>query len=206
MNGDDWGYEWRPGPRFQDITPYRLAIDHDVADLARAADIPKETLMTYPAVFGQAFSDLQNLINEQMKTPEQRFRELHLEAGDRIRLTEVTGPVMAGRRSKAIDAAVIEGIILGIKEKRGPQVRIKGFDHTGGEAGGQHVWLPVRDYQIEVLHKVYRLTDDDRLIAELAGLSVEEWRKLSDDKRVGIRQTYSARARRVKELLGITPN
>jgi hypothetical protein len=200
MSHDDWGYRYR-----RSLHASGLAIDtrppYEAQEATMTNPQPPQNIHQYPAVFGQAFQALGQHVAELTKTPEQRFRDLQLEPGDRIRLTEVSGPMTAGRRPKARDAAVIEGVILGIKEKHGgPQVRIKGFDHTGGKAGGQHIWLPVGDYHVEVLHKTFRMTPADRVIAELAGVSESAYRAASDNQRISWRQSYSKRAERIAAL------
>jgi len=201
---DNWGYAYRrpyrPRPSDHiDIAPYIRARDEDIAELARRTAIPLEDPMTTPReAFGPFLAQahqhlLVEPLREARKTPEDRFRELDVQKGDRVRLVTKLAP----------DASSLEGRVIGIKVKNGKsQLRIEGFDHTGPKRnGGQHVWFAVEDYSIEVLHKIYRMTDADKLIAELAGKTEAEWVKLSDDARLSARQTYSKRAERIVKLL-----
>lgn len=173
----------------------------------------KESLMTPTPIwnpdFDKFFADTVGHFNKQIlaarKTPEQTFRDLDVQEGDRIRLTEgkprdllrPNGPLIA-----KTDGAVLEGRVVGIKVRNGhSEVRVAGFDHTGGEAGGQHVWFPVGAYKVEVLHKAYRLTDDDRVLIAIAGISESVWKTLSDHRRDLHRENWGNRVRKVKALL-----
>ena len=164
-----------------------------------------------PQFPGGVFSEFVNAMNRDIarsnRTPEQEFQALDVRVGDRVRLTQVIsypGSILtAASRKVPKDAAVLEGQVLGIKERPGgSQLRISGFDHTGpSRAGGQHVWFAVADYRVEVLHKAYRLTEEDRLIAAVANVSEERWAQLTDDQRATRRRDYADRAERVKRLL-----
>ena len=91
--------------------------------------------------------------------------------------------------------------VIGVKVRDGgSQVRIAGFDHTGGNNGGQHVWFVAKDYLVEVLHRAYRMTQEDELFATLAGYTETEWTKLREPQRELARQTYAARAERVRKV------
>ncbi len=165
-----------------------------------------------PQFPGGVFSEFVNAMNRDIalsrRTPEQEFLALDVRVGDRVRLTQVTGSTATaqGRRVPK-DAAVLEGTVLGIKQKGGSQLRITGFDHTGpSRSGGQHVWFAVSDYRVEVLHKVYRITDEDRLIAAVANVSEDRWAQLTDDQRATRRRDYADRAERVKRLLTPKPD
>lgn len=147
-------------------------------------------------------------LREKAKTSEQIVRELDVQAGDRIRLTEsrpedsLARP--RGRRVAKKDAAVLEGVVLDTKEKDGRfLVRIGGFGHTGGNAGGQHVWFPLADYVVEVLHKAYRWTDEDRAIVAVAALSEVAWERLTEEQRGYSRKLYAPRLERVRQALGV---
>lgn len=149
-------------------------------------------------------SEINTQFREAQKTPEQKFHDLGIQPGDRVRLTQLNGKLDAASRSRqpAQDAAVLEGKVLGIKTRGGKsELRIAGFDHTGGKAGGQHVWFPVADYRIEVLHKVYRWTDEDRLIAELIPISEKGWEQLTDQQRATYRVNFGKRAEKIRKLL-----
>lgn len=144
---------------------------------------------------------------ELTKTPEQHFAELDVQPGDRIRLTEA-GPANHaypnGKRKPVLDAAVLEGRVAGVKVKDGgSQVRIDGFGHTGGNAGGQHVWFPVNQYVVEVLHKAYRFTPEDRVVAAVLGYDERHWRFLTDAERDRLRQRSVGRVAKVRAALGI---
>lgn len=175
----------------------------------------KEKQMTSPVLPqfpGGVFSEFVDQMNRDIarsnRTPEQEFQALDVRVGDRVRLTEVntqSGTILrAASRRVPADAAVLEGKVLGIKVKNGAsQLRIAGFDHTGpSRAGGQHVWFAVADYRVEVLHKVYRITDEDRLLAAVANVSEERWCHFTDDQRASYRRGYGDRAARIKQLLG----
>lgn len=147
--------------------------------------------------FEQPLIEFENRARRASKTPEQKFRELDVRVGDRIRLTT--------RLHAAQDASVIEGRILGIKERDGgSQVRVAGFDHTGGGAGGQHVWFPVSQYTVEVLRKSYRWTTDDKIVAEIAGYSESGWEGLDEGARERSRRLHTKRLARIKSALGVS--
>ncbi len=169
---------------------------------------PAPVLPPFPGgVFDEFVQQMNRDIAKSHQTPEQEFAALDVKVGDRVRLTQVknfAGSIFApARREVPKDAAVLEGQVLGIKYRTGgTQLRIAGFGHTGpSKAGGQHVWFAVADYRVEVLHKVYRITDEDRLIAAVANVSEERWANLTDDQRARRRQDYASRADRVKKLL-----
>lgn len=128
------------------------------------------------------------------KTPEDKFRDLDVREGDRIRLTTRRAP----------DASQLEGDVLGVKVRNGKsEVRIKGFGHTGGRAGGQHVWFPVEDYTIEVLHRSFRWSKDDEILVEVGGFPRSEWEKWTEDRRQRQRDYYAPRVERIKTALGV---
>ncbi len=167
-----------------------------------------------PAFPQGVFQEFVDSLNAQLRrtnqTPEEEFRALEVQVGDRVRLTEVktfsTGRQFgATLKSRTVpkDAAVLEGKIVGIKVRGGKsQIRVSGFGHTGpSKAGGQHVWFAVEDYKIEVLHKVYRLTDEDRLVAEIAAIGEVAWSTISDAEREGYRQRLAPRIERIKKIL-----
>lgn len=145
------------------------------------------------------------------KTSEQLFRELDVHSGDRVRLTQVE----FGRREPTHDAAVLEGVVVGVKVKDGKsQVRIEGFGHTGSttksrapgmgtiaQSGGQHVWFAVENYKVEVLKKAYRWTDEDRAVVAISGNSDSWWEGLTDEYRQINRDNYGPRIKRVLALL-----
>jgi hypothetical protein len=149
---------------------------------------------------GPWFQQLNTEAVDRRKTEEQRFTELAVQPGDRLRLRQRNGifDVASGVRQPAQDAAVLEGDVLGVKFKNGRyKVRIKGF-----ETSGNAVWWPIRDYHVEVLHRAYRWTAEDRVIAELAGLQESQWVKASESYRQEVRLRYAKRAERIKKMLG----
>lgn len=190
----------------------RMALHTAVPTLSVEDFMPTPpTVPALPQFPGGVFSDFVNAMNRDIarsnRTPEQEFADLDVKVGDRVRLTQVNhmqgSIIAAASRRVPKDAAVLEGKVIGTKVKGGKtQLRIAGFDHTGpSHAGGQHIWFPVEDYRVEVLHKVYRLTEEDRLIAAVANISEDRWTNLTDDQRENRRRDYAARAERVKKLL-----
>lgn len=141
------------------------------------------------------------------QTPEQEFAALDVQEGDRVRLTEVKNYASTvfqpARRELVKDGSSLEGKIIGIKVRNGKtQLRFAGFGHTGpNKAGGQHVWFAVENYKVEVLHKVYRITEEDKLFVELAGLTVERWAALTEQQRADRRERYAVRADKIRKLL-----
>ncbi len=151
---------------------------------------------------GPWFEQLNTQAIDRRKTEEQRFAELGVAPGDRIRLTETTPAYGLGQRPglrvPKADGAVLEGEVLGVKFKNGQyKVRIKGF-----ETSGNAVWWPIRDYHVEVLHRAYRWTGDDRVIAELAGFGEKSWKEFPETRREAYRQQFGKRAERIKKMLG----
>lgn len=138
---------------------------------------------------------------------EAHFATLDVQEGDRVRLTELRpqSSYLRDEQRRKPDAAVLEGAVLGVKRKpeQPSQLRISGFDHTGGNAGGQHVWFPVNNYLVEVLHRVFRMTDEDRVLIAITGDTEAYWKSLSDAARQRQRETYATRVARVKRALGV---
>lgn len=129
---------------------------------------------------------------EAQKTPVQVFNELDLQVGDEVKLSS--------------EGATLQGKILQIKGaqqgKLIPELRIAGFDHTGGKAGGQHVFFPVDTHPVaEVISRAYRITPEDKLIAALAGVGEETWIGAGNTYRETQRRRYANKAARVKALV-----
>jgi hypothetical protein len=102
--------------------------------------------------------------------------------------------------------SVIQGEVLAMKRQRGRvgppiSVRIKGFDHVGGAAGGHHVYWTLAEFDVEILVEAYRITQEDKLIALLGGFSDEAWGRLTEQQRTNYRSSYRCKADRVTELL-----
>lgn len=102
--------------------------------------------------------------------------------------------------------AVLQGEVLAVRRVHGrhgavQKVRIKGFDHVGGEAGGHHVYWPLAEFDVEILIEAYRLTDEDRAVAVLSGYGEEAFRDMAETRRQALRSSYGAKARRVAEIL-----
>ncbi len=228
---DDWGYSYRrrvdaplslhrmPAPRAIDINiPPPI---YSAANLTDETHIwinptPKETTME-PYSRRMTVSDILNEAHRELflkpmqqvtKTPEQTFRELDVQAGDRIRLTE-SRPVNVqrpnGPRQAVKDGSSLEGKVLDVKVRGGKsQVRVAAFGHTGpSNSGGQHVWFPVDQYVVEVLHKVYRLNDEDRAIAAVLGYDEPAWIRMTDDSREALRKQGRPRLEKVRAALGV---
>lgn len=226
--------------RKSELEPYQTLIQGQINEIARRAQVPtllirregrgpqplahfttpKEVPVTQPhvpqlppfpqGVFQEFVDNLNIQIRKSRQTPEEEFRDLDVQVGDRVRLTAVKttstinwGGQIAKSRQVEKDAAVLEGTIIGLKVRGGnSQIRVSGFGHTGpSTAGGQHVWFAVEDYKVEVLHKVYRLTDEDRLYAEVAAIGDTAWSTISDAQRESYRQRLAPRVERIKKIL-----
>lgn len=134
---------------------------------------------------------------EKAKTAEQKFRDLDVREGDRIRLTQ-------HQQKNGPDPSSLEGVVIGVKVKDGvSQVRIAGFGHTGATVGGQHVWFVGADYKVEVLHKSYRWNDEDRAIAAVLGYGDHSWKIMTEDSRERLRVQTRPRLERIRKALGV---
>lgn len=193
--------------------PARRTIQHHTVPTLSQEDFMTSPAPVLPQFPGGVFSEFVNAMNRDIarshRTPEEEFQALEVRPGDRVRLTPGRRTITSYASPRWVvdkDASVLEGTVLAIKVKGGKsQLRITGFDHTGpSRAGGQHVWFPVEDYRVEVLHKVYRITDEDRLIAAVANVSEERWCHFTDDQRASYRRGYGDRAARIKQLLQAT--
>lgn len=150
--------------------------------------------------FGPAMSGWNREIVQQRKSAEQLFVELDVRPGDRVRLRQAARPMNTCAPVVKADGAVLEGVVKRVKRGRTDgkwKIQIEGFDTSGNG-----VFWNVSDYVVEVLHQVYRLTEEDLLIVELANLSVKRWQDFTDAQRASYRTSYAARAARVKALLG----
>ena len=166
-------------------------------DLIRFTDSP----FTVPQEFVQCLGSIEQQASAPKVGTERYFAALDVQEGDRVRLTTL-GPT--GGPPFPPDAATLEGVVLGIKQKGGEsQLRIKGFDHTGGKPGGQHVWFSVSDYKIEVLHRVYRWTDEDRLIVAMLGYTDHAWLVMTEESHERLRKSARPRLAKVKRALGL---
>lgn len=204
-----------PKPAFtlDDLRAMQERINADVAKLATLTRTPPVLIqprrppMDDFEIIRQFTSVINSDAAKRNRTPEQEYRELGVLEGDRVRLTEVKNysrtPFQPARRELVKDGSSLEGKVIGIKERGGKtQLRIAGFGHTGpSKAGGQHVWFPVEDFKVEVLHRVYRVTDEDRLFIELAGLTEARWAALSEQQRADRRERYAVRADKIRKLL-----
>lgn len=192
------------------VTDFQDEINRQIKKLAKITETPphvllKETNMTYPnpsdysyprlvpSAFARFLDDVQHHVKP--KTAEQIFRELDVQPGDRVRLTYEIKP-RGG-------IGTLESVVAGVKVKdRKSQIRLEGFGHTGGKAGGQHVWFAVENYKIEVLKKAFRWTERDRVIAELVGGPAgQQWATLPETRRTDLRAEYGTRADRIIKLL-----
>lgn len=135
------------------------------------------------------------------QTPEQIFRDLDVQAGDRVRLTQLVRPGSPYRNSRDIkkDGAILEGVVTRVKVKSGrSRIQIDGFD-----TAGNGIFWPVENYQIEVLHRVYRWTEEDRLLAAVLGYSEHAWEIITEDSRASLRLVGGERVAKVKTALGL---
>ena len=205
----DWYGQMKPDNGFA----IRQTAADEYAKLATLTRTPhpyiqlKEYLMDDRMIIAQFTDTINAGAALRNRTPEQEFRDLDVHEGDRVRLTEAVQPTSYGRaygpRQLVKDGSALEGKVIGIKVRGGKtQIRIAGFGHTGpSKAGGQHVWFPVENFKVEVLHKVYRVTDEDRLFIELAGLTEARWAALTDQQRADRRERYAVRADKIRKLL-----
>ena len=130
-----------------------------------------------------------------LDTPEQAFRKLDVQHGDRIRLTELMP--FGGHNYEPNDAGTLEGVVRGVKIKDGvSRVQVQGFHHIGID-----IWWPVSRFRVEVLHRAYRCTEEDRLIAALAGMYEDRWQAHNEKQREQYREIYAPRLARVRETL-----
>lgn len=187
------------------LSHFQIGIEGDIQQLAEITHTPRRYLMpdqTPHDVFGTAMAGFLTDINQQIadarQTPDQVFERLDVQPGDRIRLTEVNKPGVIRHRDllNKPDGAVLEGKVAKVKRKGGAwKVQIEGFD-----TAGNGVFWPVRNYKVEVLHRAFRWTDDDRLLVEIAGIRPVDWEKRTDTARQQSRDAYAARLGRIKAI------
>jgi hypothetical protein len=149
-----------------------------------------------PTDFRNFLVGVEQLAHRPKKSPREQFLELDVQPGDRVRLVEQE----LGRPKK--DGAALEGVVKAVRTVEGREaVQIQGFD-----VQGNNIFWSARNYHIEVLHRAYRWTDRDRVIAEIADRA--DWATTRrEDQREADRRTYGARADRILKLLGgrVTP-
>lgn len=101
------------------------------------------------------------------------------------------------------DGAVLQGEVLAVRRNFGKpvQVRLKGFDHVGGKSGGHHVYWPLKKYDVEILVESYRVTEEDRLVCVIGGYSEDAFKTMTEARRLQLRNSYGAKARRAAQIL-----
>jgi hypothetical protein len=145
-----------------------------------------------------AFVDFLNLANQPPAVRvEQNFRALDVQPGDRVRLRKIDAGPLNPSRLALKDASTLEGVVTRVKQKKGEsRIQIDGF-----AVAGNNVFWPIKDYRVEVLHRAYRWTDDDRLVVEISGLSRHQWEGMSETGRQRNRESYKNRVERIKNIL-----
>ena len=142
---------------------------------------------------------INDMIVQARRTPDQVFADLDVQPGDRIRLTRKPSSRGGYVAPTPTDASTLEGVVTKIKRKGGKwKVQIAGFD-----VAGNGIFWTVADCSVEVLHRVYRWTDEDRAIAAIAGHSAVTWERHSEAVRESMRQSFGPRLARVKLALGL---
>lgn len=165
---------------------------------------PKETDMTWnynsSSLNDFARETVLHFANSKPATPEEAFRKLDVQPGDRVRLTEfATGLTFGDPRLAKKDGATLEGIVKAVRVKGGrSKLQIEGF-----AVNGNNVFWPVADYRVEVLHKAYRWTPEDEAIVAISGVSREVWQQYSEESREQGRKTYGPRLAKVRKALGL---
>jgi hypothetical protein len=150
-------------------------------------------------ILGIFNGQINDMVVKARRTPEQIFADLDIQPGDRIRLTRKPSSRGGYVAPTATDASTLEGVVLKVKRKGGKwKVQIAGFD-----VAGNGIFWNVADYAVEVLHRAYRWTDEDRAIAAIAGHSAVTWERQSEAVRESMRQSFGPRLARVKLALGL---
>lgn len=165
---------------------------------------PKETDMAWnynsSSLNDFARESLTRFAQQKPATPEEAFRKLDVQPGDRVRLTEfATGLTFGNPRPAKKDGATLEGIVKAVKVKDGwSRLQIDGFAVNGND-----VFWPVADYHVEVLHKAYRWTPEDEVIVAILGDSRRAWEERTEATREGLRLAYRPRLVKVRKALGL---
>ncbi len=182
-----------------EVTMARM-LDHHPIPLHTTEGLPEEVA----EFVGPWFDSMNQQIVEKRKTHEQLFVELDVQPGDRVRLSELN-PVpkvesSGFQRGLKVDGAVLEGTVRRVKRGKDGKwkIQINGFAVSGNNV----FWL-IGDYKIEVLHRVYRWTPLDHVIAELAGIQESAWEGATELYRESVRHRYAARARKIQQVLGV---
>ncbi len=170
--------------------------DHHPVPLHTTEGLPEEIA----EFVGPCFNSMNHQIVEKHKTHEELFVELDVQPGDRVRLTEAIRPVDTRRPEAKEDGAVLEGTVRRVKRGKDGKwkIQINGFAVSGNNV----FWL-IDDYKIEVLHRAYRWTPLDHVIAELAGFQEKAWEGTTELYRESVRHRYAARARKIQQVLGV---